>query len=159
MGHNIQRVAVCIWYYLDINRVIQLLLEEWEWIWRGCFEPYMRAIYSTNDIWRYNRNGALDLYLLVSSVWERYVLGLDDMNCFQYSRKHTVKEDRKAWPVSYDSLKWSCDQKSECVEVWRHRICVSPSLRLQVIAQIHKQYSWQSGAESTRSSQGFYGLN
>ena len=82
MGHNIQRVAVCIWYYLDTNGVIQLLLEEWEWIWRGCFDPYMRATYSTNDIWRYSKNSALDLY--------------DYINHFQYSQKHTAQRGLKS---------------------------------------------------------------
>ena len=48
--HDIQKVAVCIWYNLDINRVIQLSVEQWEWIWRGCCDLCIWAIYSTNDI-------------------------------------------------------------------------------------------------------------
>ena len=51
---NSHDMAVCIQYYLDVKRVIQLSGKQWEWIWRRFYDLCMCAIYSTTDIWQSN---------------------------------------------------------------------------------------------------------
>ena len=85
-GHDIQKVADCLRYYLDMNGVVQLTAEEWEQISRGRFEAYVGAVYSANDIWEssYNNN-------LISVCW--LALYGNDVYWGKSDRTARLKED------------------------------------------------------------------
>lgn len=125
--HGVQKVAVCIWYYLGISGVITLTSEEWEWIWRGCFDVYVGAVYNTSDLWESSYSKNIVFCLLVSTA--------------VISEAYDSKKLLNAWPVSYLSLKGFCGWNSECAKtlhVRRHgswMACDLPKLRLQIIAK------------------------
>lgn len=97
-------MALCIWYYLDVDGVVQFTVEEWEWVWRWCFDVWVQStvpmIFGSSAI-----SKKAVLISSVSSVQKQYVLGHEWYDSFRYSRKRTAQRRLwNDWSVSYLSL-------------------------------------------------------